>query len=319
MMKTTHHLRVAFKFRRINLAGKELTTKKQLVLIGLMSLGINIIYGQIHYPLQISNQWQYQEPPPGTSPKTLVFVAKDTILTNGFSYKSLITRNYGYPDTIRQRYLRPIAGKMYEFLSATQTEILRYDFTRNIGDTISVFPFPFGDTAYVTVLAQGTREVFGKTRAYITFYERRYHSSYYAIDEITDSIGQTISQVEPGYQLSLVGAAIGGTIYGTFTGVHDIWPSSALDFSLNQNYPNPFNPRTTIPFHLRREVNVRISIWNILGKKICELFEGRLESGFHAIIWEGTDDRKSNVASGTYFYRLDAGDFVATKKLVLLR
>ena len=86
------------------------------------------------------------------------------------------------------------------------------------------------------------------------------------------------------------------------------------EFSLSQNYPNPFNPTTEINFALPKASNVRLDIYNIMGQKVATLVNRHLEAGFHTAVWDGT-----RVASGIYLYRLDADDFVDTKKMILLK
>lgn len=86
------------------------------------------------------------------------------------------------------------------------------------------------------------------------------------------------------------------------------------DFSLYQNFPNPFNSTTTIRFSLRNESKVRLIIYNSLGEKIDELIDNYLSAGEHKIIFNA-----DNLASGVYLYRLEAGEFTATKKLILLK
>ena len=86
------------------------------------------------------------------------------------------------------------------------------------------------------------------------------------------------------------------------------------DFSLEQNYPNPFNPTTTIRYGLPQGVIVTLTVYNTLGQKIAELVHGLQEAGYHEVRFDGT-----NFASGVYFYRIQAGGFVKTRKLLLLR
>ena len=90
-------------------------------------------------------------------------------------------------------------------------------------------------------------------------------------------------------------------------------------FGLSQNYPNPFNPETRIEFSLARQSFVTIHICNILGQKIREIVSEQLPAGKWAISWDGRDARGYELASGVYFCRIRAGDFVDTKKMVLLR
>lgn len=85
-------------------------------------------------------------------------------------------------------------------------------------------------------------------------------------------------------------------------------------FSLEQNYPNPFNPGTIISFSLPKESNVKLSVFDMSGKEVSELVNSTLTPGNYNINFDG-----KGVSSGIYFYRLDAGDFTATKKMVLIK
>lgn len=83
---------------------------------------------------------------------------------------------------------------------------------------------------------------------------------------------------------------------------------------LLQNYPNPFNPSTNIPFELNKTSHVQITIYNMLGQKVATLANNAFQAGNHIVNWNA-----SSVASGVYFYRLEAGDVVQTRKLMLLK
>ena len=102
-------------------------------------------------------------------------------------------------------------------------------------------------------------------------------------------------------------------------------PSVPIAFELNQNYPNPFNPSTTIKFTLPASKDggaslpTTLKIYNVLGKVVRTLVDEPMASGVHHKIWDGRDDRGNQVASGIYFYRLRAGDFQDTKKMVLMK
>jgi len=91
------------------------------------------------------------------------------------------------------------------------------------------------------------------------------------------------------------------------------------DFALSQNYPNPFNPNTVIEYSLPVQAYVTLTVFNVLGQEVTRLAEGSKGAGTHTVTWNGTDIRGRMVTSGAYFYRLEAGDFKATRKMLLLK
>ncbi len=101
--------------------------------------------------------------------------------------------------------------------------------------------------------------------------------------------------------------------------VGDDNPPLAYTFDLIQNYPNPFNPTTTINYSLARASNVRLTVYNLLGQIVITLVNERQSAGNHSVAWNSTDRAGHPVASGVYFYRITAGDFVASKKMMLLK
>jgi hypothetical protein len=90
-------------------------------------------------------------------------------------------------------------------------------------------------------------------------------------------------------------------------------------YELSQNYPNPFNPATTIKFSLETRGLVDLSVYNILGRKVKTLVSTEMDAGPHDVLWDGTDNSGDMAASGIYFYKLEAGDFVKTKKMLMLK
>jgi len=85
-------------------------------------------------------------------------------------------------------------------------------------------------------------------------------------------------------------------------------------FALHANYPNPFNPSTIINYELPTTNDVNLSVYNSLGQIVVTLVSGKQEAGHHQVEWEAT-----GFASGIYFYRIEAGEFQAVKRMVLLR
>ena len=107
-----------------------------------------------------------------------------------------------------------------------------------------------------------------------------------------------------------------GSVNVLTVGVNDrIWQGITPDhIELRQNYPNPFNAETTIKYTLPVSDETLLTIYNLQGKEISRLVERRQSAGVHSAAWNA-----SNVSSGIYFYRLQAGDKVLTRKMVLLR
>jgi hypothetical protein len=90
-------------------------------------------------------------------------------------------------------------------------------------------------------------------------------------------------------------------------------------FTLFQNYPNPFNPTCVISYALPVESRVTLSIYNILGQRVKLLVDEYQHAGYKIVKWDGKDEEGDQVASGIYFYKISAGDFVQTKKMLLVK
>jgi choice-of-anchor B domain-containing protein len=103
---------------------------------------------------------------------------------------------------------------------------------------------------------------------------------------------------------------------GTITAIGD---HKSQAFTLAQNSPNPFNPSTRISFNLAGRGAARLYIYDVNGARVATLVDGELSAGAHSVAWNGTDSRGETVASGVYYYRLDAGHDSATKQMVLLK
>ncbi|UCE19064.1 MAG: T9SS type A sorting domain-containing protein [Gemmatimonadota bacterium] len=86
------------------------------------------------------------------------------------------------------------------------------------------------------------------------------------------------------------------------------------EFALNQNYPNPFNPETKIAFSLPSDSRVALSVYNVLGQRVATLINTEMSAGQHSVTWMA-----DSVPTGVYFYTITAGEFTATKKMILLK
>jgi hypothetical protein len=90
-------------------------------------------------------------------------------------------------------------------------------------------------------------------------------------------------------------------------------------YNLFQNYPNPFNPTTTISYSIPNVSYVTLKIYNILGREVRTLINSEQNIGIHNVQWNGDNNYGSKVSSGIYLYKIEAGNFTMTKKLVLLK
>ena len=128
------------------------------------------------------------------------------------------------------------------------------------------------------------------------------------------SLGGTIT----GNTMSLASSQIYSAFafIGTPSGVASVPEGQVIPgkFRLEQNYPNPFNPSTTIRYELPRASNVRVSVFDMLGREVSVVVNERRDAGVHEVKFDA-----SELASGVYLYRLQAGEFVQTRKLVLLQ
>jgi hypothetical protein len=107
---------------------------------------------------------------------------------------------------------------------------------------------------------------------------------------------------------------------GELLGVNDDVQVNPYTYSLSNNYPNPFNPETQIRFSIGNKENVKLIVYDMMGRQVSTLINGEsFNPGFHAISWRGLDNLGNKVPSGVYIYRVVAGDYIADKKMILLK
>ena len=106
---------------------------------------------------------------------------------------------------------------------------------------------------------------------------------------------------------------------GNIVGLEDGYALIPTDYELAQNYPNPFNPVTTIAYALPEAGTISLVIYDLSGKEVIRWEEEINRAGYFRKIWNGTNYAGNKVSTGIYFYRLQAGDFVRTRKMVLLK
>ena len=189
-------------------------------------------------------------------------------------------------------------------------------------DTTIICIFPPGYSEYKWL----SDEVFGDTMTvqWRYGYSNPPHADYRGTSIFQEGIGlcydsiyaSTLNGINFTTAIVLRGARLNGVVIGDtiVTSVGQLASQVPLQFSLYQNFPNPFNPSTTIKFELPKSSHVSLAVYDILGRELSLLVNERRNAGGYEVKFDG-----SNLASGVYFYRLEAGDFVQTKKLLILR
>jgi hypothetical protein len=106
------------------------------------------------------------------------------------------------------------------------------------------------------------------------------------------------------------------TVADDVTAAPDALPTA---FALHAASPNPFNPATTLRYAVPRSGRVQLRIYDVAGRRVRTLVDGQTPAGFHDVTWDGRDHAGRGVASGTYYYRLDAEGYTATRKMTLVK
>ncbi len=110
-------------------------------------------------------------------------------------------------------------------------------------------------------------------------------------------------------------------IWGNTVGIDEGINENPNQFTLSQNYPNPFNPTTSIKYALGANAKVTLKIYNMLGQEVCTLVNGKAQvaNKQYDVTWDGKDNSGHAVSSGVYMYRLEAGSFVKTMKMLFVK
>jgi hypothetical protein len=264
------------------------------------------------FPLQPGNRWFYRDFVPVTGPFRIHKVLSDTTMPNGLTYAVVL--DSGTSNQV-VRYYRQSGARVYQygFFTVGQEQLV-FDFSRATGDTIASFRRG-SDTCTITLEYRGSGTIFGMNRPQWYFL---INPTIHLTDDqtgygITDSLGITSVSTFSSL-LNVSGALVNGRMFGTFTSVAQSSSSSPDAMHLYQNYPNPFNPTTTIHYQLPTRAHVTLTVFDLLGRDVATLVDGMEEPGEKAATFDG-----SALASGVYFYRLKVGEFVQTRKLVLVR
>ena len=188
-----------------------------------------------------------------------------------------------------------------------------------------------GGVTWNAVSVGGAGSVFGLSAVGDDFFAAEGSTVYRSTDlgsswasSFTGSIGALNHLNFVGSGASLLGYAVSGSgtiaaFAGTATGAVEKNNPIPSSFVLAQNYPNPFNPQTRIEFALPKAAHVSLTIFNSVGEEVATLVDNVMSAGTHDVDWNGKNRFSASVASGVYFYRVVAGEFVQTKKMLLVK
>ena len=272
---------------------------------------------QNYFPLVIGNRWDFVD---------------HKWDANGYSEYDTLSLNI-YADTLinNEKYYRITSNPwVYNLIRSDSVGIYFYDTVNNKEWLFFKYNLPLGQ-----YLVNGYNLSPLDTNSFIRVYKSLDDTVYlfnqslrrmrYYIDKgIDNAYSLTItphlgfldidaSNVMSNENIGLLGCIISDTIYGKLTSVENI-REMHQEYALFQNYPNPFNPTTIISYSIPESQLIEINIYDILGRRITTLIKEYKQAGIHTIEFNGF-----NLASGIYYYQLNAGTFIQTKKFILLK
>ena len=279
------------------------------------------------FPMHIGDLWQYVYYNHDTESLSYFIhkIRKDT-LVDGKTYFALYDSSYSY-------YWDTTVVEFLWWLREDNEGVLRvldiHDDNGNgiynealLGDSLEVSY----ETEYSSYLQGGAIHIVRDTMWYVIDNDTLFTRLVFTMGGEsfhTDKIGITMIWPEQNEPIYLTGAIINGVTYGTLVGIDDEQNGNQpAKFELLQNYPNPFNPTTTINYVIARskatrqshELSVRLTVYDILGREVATLVNRKQAPGKYSVQFDA-----SKLSSGIYFYTLRAGEFTATKKMILMR
>jgi len=279
-----------------------------------------------YYPLVIGNKWVYDYIIDPTDPLQqgdsgiyIREVLSDTMTANGKQYYKIIDETLDFYGLIVFERVDTLTGKVYRYFehpSLTESEYLIHDLLAEVGDTVRASRYFYDESVFSTVLPNSEFNKWGITKPKKVYqeYTLSMHSYSFVKELGLDSIYYIF---DFGYgRTELKGCIIDGVVYGdtTVVFVDDKTEYFPIEYSISQNYPNPFNPTTKIYYQIPEISFVTIKVYDVLGSEVATLLNEEKPLGNYEVNFNA-----ASLPSGIYFYRLKAGSFVETKKMVLMK
>lgn len=270
-----------------------------------------------YFPLNVGNTWtwhrdQNYSPGPG-SDKEIILRSK--VINNKRYYITVRDMYYSYSNThnigIFAYHIDTLNGNLYTSDTLGNLECLLDSLNSRKGDSATICQNERHgcDTGSYNIFNQNfATKIFG-----YTFFEGGGNIKYSkGIGKVYEFGQAMMSQTTQ----TLMGCIINGVLHGdtTLVGLTPISNEIPDKFSISQNYPNPFNPNTIIKFKIANSSNVRLIVYDILGKEVITIVNEELKPGTYDAEFDGT-----NLPSGVYYYKLETADYSETKKMVLIK
>lgn len=287
---------------------KHLLTIVLLCITGLSSF--NNVYSwdaeaAMFYPLAVGNQWSYHYISRGGNPipcypnnqyNYIITITGDTVF-NGHKY-------YKFSNGDRLR-IDSTSMNVYKFLGAGECLIDSLLAKKNSQVNSCELWGVVNDTNMVSFAGENRRSFnisgIGYSKRLMYGIGIYFHGG---------------CELGSGFDKQLNGCIINGVQYGQMLGLNNISNELPAQFSLSQNYPNPFNPVTKIKFDISgsSETQTLLSVYDVLGREVTVLVEQQLQPGTYEADWDA-----SAYPSGVYYYKLEAGSYKETKKMILIK
>jgi hypothetical protein len=300
-------IHLVWVLRKIEFDQKEIIKMKYTIVFLILLVPLKSVFSNDNYfPLEVGNYWRYITPDPFmlSSPKV---TTESVIRTDDLGEEQFfVFDHYRLNENV---LCRQSNDQVYVLLDTTQ--YLLYDFSADIGDKWIAPDPPHSFYGYVTLRSKTDTVQTDLGTVYNCYHFRHYLRQDYIYDEwFAPNLGLVRRDT------NLLGALYSSTLIesNANTDIELAPPVSRSLLQLYQNYPNPFNPQTTISFELSIPAEVTISIYNLNGQLVSELFRGKKQTGVHYLTWNASDN-----STGLYFIEMIADDFIQIRKCYFLK